>query len=439
MKLKSKFILFFFIFFVLLFGSLTFYLNTYLKNYFKARTIDTLQFIAVTSEGAYFSFIEALKTRTINWSSDGYIRNTVEEILNAKAEKNFEKQKELTKDIELYLKEKKIVYDSSVIIIDILDRDGIVIASSLAERIGGNESDENIRFHESIVSEFGEVFVAPVVYEEYESLKPMIHVVARIFSTKESVDKKFVPLDAVMLIHFVNADKLGDVLSGKWYKEKGALAGTLFFDEYKTAEIYLVNKEKIMITQSRFIEHSVLKHKVDTEPIKICFENGQEIAGEYQNYDGKTVMGASGCLKKDGLVLIVEVQSEEILAPIKKIQHRIIFTIILMLILSTVGVYLLSNQLLRGLTVISETVKKVSENNFLIRTNIKSKDEVGFLGKTFDGMLDNLEKNQKELQEKNAKIEEKFAELEKFKNLTVDRELEMIELKKEIEKLKKVE
>ena len=84
MNLRIKFILFFSGVIVLMIAGLTFYLNAYLKNYFKARTIDNFQLLAETSEGSYFSFIESLKTRTIDWSSDGYIRNAVEEILSGK-------------------------------------------------------------------------------------------------------------------------------------------------------------------------------------------------------------------------------------------------------------------------------------------------------------------------------------------------------------------
>ncbi|MEK7657895.1 MAG: HAMP domain-containing protein [Patescibacteria group bacterium] len=429
MNLRIKFILFFSGVIVLMIAGLTFYLNAYLKNYFKARTIDNFQLLAETSEGSYFSFIESLKTRTIDWSSDGYIRNAVEEILSGK--------KESVKNLNFYLKEKKIIYDPEVVIIDILNKDGIVISSSLADRIGEDESDENIRFHEAIAAGFGEALVAPVVYEEYESSEPMIHISARIFSTKESADKKFVPLDAVMLLHFVNTDRLSALLSGKWQKEKGALTGAAFFDEYQTAEIYLVNKDRLMITQSRFIEYNILKHKVDTEPVSACFENNLEMAGEYLNYDGKKVLGASMCIEKDEIVLIVEAQSAEILSLLKKIQERIIFGGIFILILTIAGIALLSNWLLKGLTSIAEIAKKISENNFSARTNIKSKDEIGSLGEIFNEMLNNIEKNQKELKEKDVKIEEKLAELEKFKNLTIGRELKMIELKKELEELKK--
>ena len=245
-----------------------------------------------------------------------------------------------------------------MVIIDILNKDGIVISSSLADRIGEDESDENIRFHEAIAAGFGEALVAPVVYEEYESSEPMIHISARIFSTKESADKKFVPLDAVMLLHFVNTDRLSALLSGKWQKEKGALTGAAFFDEYQTAEIYLVNKDRLMITQSRFIEYNILKHKVDTEPVSACFENNLEMAGEYLNYDGKKVLGASMCIEKDEIVLIVEAQSAEILSLLKKIQERIIFGGIFILILTIAGIALLSNWLLKGLTSIAEIAKK---------------------------------------------------------------------------------
>ncbi len=51
--------------------------------------------IAEISEGAYFAFTNTIKTRTIDWSSDGYIRETVEKITSletAKKEKGRQKK-----------------------------------------------------------------------------------------------------------------------------------------------------------------------------------------------------------------------------------------------------------------------------------------------------------------------------------------------------------
>lgn len=107
--------------------------------------------------------------------------------------------------------------------------------------------------------------------------------------------------------------------------------------------------------------------------------------------------------------------------------------------------------------VLSKSVKKVrdaalkmSQGDFLQRTDIKSRDEIGELGKVFNQMAENiaksqenLEKNDKELSENNEileeqglKLKDQLEQLRKFQRVTIDREMKMIALK---EKLKECE
>ena len=474
MSLKFKFIIFFSILVFLVNSGAVYFLNNYLENKFIKETADLFSVLAESSEGIYFSFIEGLKIRTIDWSSDCFIRNSAEKIINSKDE-NREKT---VQELNFYLREKKIPYDSSVIIIDILDKDGIVISSSKDERLGIDEKEEEKkigahRFSEAVVSGFGESFVTSIIYEEDESDEPMIHIVSRIFSTREDDSGNLLPLDAVMLLHFTETERLNDTLTGKFQKEEGALTGQIFFEQYKTGEIYAVNNQKTMITPSRFIEGAVLNLFIDTSPIRTCLEENKEFKGEYLNYQGEKVLGASMCLKRDNAVLIVEAKLEEVLKPIREIRNTIILGGIAIFGLIIIGIILLSNWFLAGLLIIKASIEKIKSGDFSQRIETKSKDEIGYLGTAFNTMLDSVEKSEQELKKSKERTEEmnldlenkveertgelkklkndlekivesrttelseKIAELEKFKELTVGRELKMVELKKEIEKLSK--
>ena len=73
----------------------------------------------------------------------------------------------------------------------------------------------------------------PVVFEADESSEPMTHVVARVFSTKTDQSGKLIPLDAVVLLHFTDADKINDMLSGKWAVDQGAVSGQELLENTK--------------------------------------------------------------------------------------------------------------------------------------------------------------------------------------------------------------
>src|SRR3989338_10060651 len=135
MKLRTKAIILVSAFIFLLIGGLLLYLDGYLRKYLKDQMINNLRVMAEMSEGTYFAFTENEKIRTIDWSSDGYIRNATEALLEAVKSGNAEEKDKLAKELSAYMRERKIVYDPKAIMMDILVSDGIVIASS-KEKIG---------------------------------------------------------------------------------------------------------------------------------------------------------------------------------------------------------------------------------------------------------------------------------------------------------------
>lgn len=410
MKLRSKFILFFTFLMAILIVGMVFYLNSYFKNYFKTSALDNFQILAELSESSYFGFIKTLETRTVDWSSDGYIKNTVEEILKTPAKD----RQSLVKALNSYLKNEKIIYDQDVLIVDILDKDGIVIASSRDARLGIDEKKEEleagaVKFTEAIKADFGQSFVAAVVAEEDEYTDPMIHITARIFSSKTDSADSTVPLDAVMLLHFIKTSQLRDVLIGNIQQEENRTTSGALMEHYKTADIYLVNKDQLMITPSRLSEETILKQKVETEPVKACFEEGREIKGEYLDYRSQPVFGASMCLKRDGLALVLEAESKEVLAPLQNISRFLILVGGIALALILIGIILLSHWLLRGLKMITGVAEKVSSDNFKERVKFNSQDEIGYLAKVFNQMLDNLENYYKSIGAKEEELKKEVS------------------------------
>lgn len=474
MKFQSKLTLLLTAIIVIIIAALYYIFDTTIEGYLKNTAIKNFHSIVETSEGAYFLFADKIKTRTLDWSSDGTIRAATEKILSLP---EGEERTSAVEALARYFREEKLRYDPAISIIDILDGNGIVVVSSRADRIGIDEKEEEKEFHatrfsEAIASKFGEAFVTNVVIEPDEGMDPMIHVVARIFSATKDAQGNLPALDAVMLLHFTNIEQLGNILSGEAQITQGAISGRVLFEYLKTAEIYLVNKDRIIITPSRFIADAALKLRVDTYPVKACLEEGKEVAGEYLDYRGISVFGASMCLARDNAVLIAEVDAEEILAPLRELRTRFAFASILIALIGALITALLSRRFLKNLQPILVAATEVAKGNSAVRAKIKGHDEIGTVALMFNQMLDGIEKATGELKDAQGKLtrvnadldqrvkertaeleqlkanleqivmdrtkemKEKMDELEKFKKLTVGRELKMIELKKEIERLK---
>ncbi|MEE9584269.1 MAG: cache domain-containing protein [Candidatus Brocadiales bacterium] len=85
----------------------------------------------------------------------------------------------------------------------------------------------------------------------------------------------------------------------------------------ETGEVYLVDKDWLMLTESRFTEGAPLKQVVDTEPIRRIAGGGGGMAGIYPDYRGVSIVGASAHIPEYGWTLLAEIDKAEAFAPLR--------------------------------------------------------------------------------------------------------------------------
>src|SRR5436190_21575941 len=79
-----------------------------------------------------------------------------------------------------------------------------------------------------------------------------------------------------------------------------------------------------MITESRFADDVILKMKVNTEPVRMGLGAGKEIAGDYTDYRGKPVTGASILIPETGWVVVTEIEFSQAFAPLRRMERALI-------------------------------------------------------------------------------------------------------------------
>lgn len=112
-----------------------------------------------------------------------------------------------------------------------------------------------------------------------------------------------------------------------------------------------------------------------------------------------------------------------------------------MIVVLALLVALLERLVIRPARQLTYTVQEITKGDLSKRATVGSKDEIGQLGTAFNHMTARLETSHKELdtkvQERTNELEEKVDELERLNQAMVGRELRMVELKKEVEKLRR--
>ncbi|MDX1595363.1 MAG: cache domain-containing protein [Nitrosopumilaceae archaeon] len=184
----------------------------------------------------------------------------------------------------------------------------------------------------------------------------------------------------------------------------------------QTGEVYIVDENRLMISESRFIENAIFRQEVNTLPVRKCFNEGEEVVGFYPDYRGVAIYGSSYCAQDLGFVLLAEIDEQETVQPILILQDRILETGILITTGMAIIAFIISKSLSKPLIKLRDAANKIAEGNFDVRTNIKTGDEIGQLSTSFDYMAKKLQESLIEIRQKEDVIKQQEDILLNFAN-----------------------
>lgn len=228
------------------------------------------------------------------------------------------------------------------------------------------------------------------------------------FSAEGSNGTVYVHVDARMLTLIVNGE-IGNMESGM-----GAfyLAGV-----GKTFDYYIVNKDNVMITDSRRDPDAILKRKGSEYPWKVtqqdrslnilCSSNGtyitnakcttgcRETMGHYKSQEGADMLGVSMPFYDSGWTIVVEQEESELLAPLTNLGYMILsLSLILLVAAFLIFVVLIRQYVSNPLGRLTSAISGMSAANGRFdlsnRYDTRTKEELGAISRAFDGLVDTL-------------------------------------------------
>ena len=161
----------------------------------------------------------------------------------------------------------------------------------------------------------------------------------------------------------------------------------------KSGEVYIVNDDYTLISESRFLKNTTFNQKVDTLPVRKCFEEEKEILDFYPDYRDVKIFGSSYCAKDLGFVLLAEIDESETIEPILILQDRIFLTGLVITMAMGVITFFLSKSISHPLVKLQKAAQEIAKGNFDVRTNIQTSDEIGQLSASFDSMAKRLQES----------------------------------------------
>jgi methyl-accepting chemotaxis protein len=218
-------------------------------------------------------------------------------------------------------------------------------------------------------------------------------------------------------------DKITEVMNSNKAWEKIGLG--------KTGDMFLVGSDKVMRTNARYVvenktaladllgaklsanakatllkkETSIGLVTIDSDATRPALA-GQDGFVQFDDYRGIASYGAFGPLKVQGLnwALVAKIDVQEADEAISQLNQSSLLRAFLIALgvvaFAGVAVTMFLRQFLKPIQTLSDTVQKVAGGEISARSQLTEKDEIGDLGRAFDGLLDDriaaLEKAGKE-------------------------------------------
>lgn len=323
--------------------------------------------LAEAEEGQVFAYLYSLESRTVDFSSDGFIRDSLKEIVNKDSAQAVEA-------LNQYLINNKKPLDENIFCIMVLDLTGKIVASTDIEEVGTDESSTE----QFIEGKKGAYTGEEIGEEEVASPETFLSVSAPI------TDKDSGELLGVIVISY-HTKKLEEILSGEFQLEKGALSSDIFTTE--SLEIHIVDKEKKVLAHGHKKAEKTLLNVIDTLPVQKCINEKKEMIGKYINHWGGDVVGASMCIPARGWAILVEIKSEEAFISINKIYYDLLSVVIIVFLSVLFSAWILSAAITDPIKKLTEVIESMSKGKIDAEIGSKlkeSNDEIGDLARAFD-------------------------------------------------------
>ena len=339
-----------------------YYFNAH--NALKHQVKENLRSLAELKKQHILYFLEVAKVRTVDFSTDEFMRDSLEAIVHGSNVKS-----EVTLRLNEHLVSmNKMSFHRHIMASFFVDKRGKIVSSTNEKMMDMDLSGEDI-FTQGMAKSYEEVYVSqPVCF-------PKIGAYCICVSTPVFSQQKSEPLGVIIVVY--NLSALSEITTAR--------IGT-----GKTDEIYLVNKDKIMLTESRFITNAPLTQVVDTEPVRSMLEGGAEAVGVYQNCRGVPVVGAAVNIPEYGWILLAEIDEAEACESLRKLSIiAFALGIVSASAVTILGIFFAVSTS-RPIKELTDATARIANGDLDYKVKISRKDEIGMLASSFNVMTRKL-------------------------------------------------
>jgi HAMP domain-containing protein len=207
-----------------------------------------------------------------------------------------------------------------------------------------------------------------------------------------------------------------------------------------------IGNEVLYLSPLRYDPNAALNKRITlgtnvAVPIQNAVQ-GKTGAAVAVDYRGRGVIGAWKYMPSLEWGLATKIDAGEAFADVTNLRNLAVIILAIVLIFSGILAFHIAKSISEPINQLALGAERIGSGDLNYKVGTTSKDEIGQLSRSFDKMTHDLETTlssrdelNKEIEERKkaqAKLQQQMEELRQFNRLMVDREIRMIQLKKEI-------
>jgi signal transduction histidine kinase len=311
--------------------------------------------------------------RVVDFSSDGFIRDSIEHMSLELPEKYNIREK-----LNTHLIANKKSLDPDILEISILSHEGLVVASTNPEQIDKNLSHEDYFRAPFLSSETRGVFFSDAITNSKSDDK--LQLVFSAMLTDKTLQK---PLGVIATK--VKGNILQDLFKQHiYYSDNEDLSGPF-------GEVYIVNSDMIIIASSDVHWDCSFKNKIDEKEVQQVLVSRDRFSGIYENYKGVQVLGYALFVPETDWVIVVEKNVKDAFLPLARIKYLFGFIGGGALFMVFIFAIVISGNVSADIKKLTIGIRRVAAGNLNQPVSIgKRNDEIKEVGETFNLMMNKL-------------------------------------------------
>lgn len=338
------------------------------------------------------SFIDALKKRTEDFSSDGFIRDAAFRLQSSS-------DPALQQELSRHLRVNKMgivpeFYETSVV-----GRNGRVLASSDPDRAGLDASKDPW-----FIGGRSTIFMGNIQTGKHAGEgRPSLDISAPL-TDKETHEFVGVIVNRVKPEILSQVVQAGIPMPGE---------GKEIHDVNRTLDSYILDREGRFITSTRHLRYKDAFLQKSHLGMKDLVD-GQGIMTSYRERD---VVYVSVYLPGPAWTLVTELETDEAFLPVTLLRQRLLFVGYALVFMTVVLLFFPMNFMIGPILRLRSAAKMIEDGKFDVSVHVDSKDEIGELARAFNRMSSGLSERAKKLEEYTGELKKREREVRYEKDL----------------------